>query len=185
MARQLSGRSSTPPGRYAWHNKSLWLLQTRKAFPASVITAAVPDKGLTPQDQKVAGGCARVGHILRRFTSYTAMLRSGYPFLADIPETNQTSRHPTRRRAPGEAHCNSHADLLHSRAERRRPCGPQDKTGVDPNRVGGPVNHLLGETLSTVIGATAAGDSAASTNLRRMAARWAPIAASVGRSSGL
>mmetsp|Transcript_21051 Transcript_21051/g.63346 ORF Transcript_21051/g.63346 Transcript_21051/m.63346 type:complete len:338 (-) Transcript_21051:1859-2872(-) len=46
-----------------------------------------------------------------------------------------------------------------------------DKSTVDPNRVGGPVNHLLGETLSTVIGATATGDNAASSNLRRMAAR--------------
>lgn len=48
-----------------------------------------------------------------------------------------------------------------------------DKNTVDPNRVGGPTNHLLGESLSTVISASATGDNVVSGNLRKMATRGA------------
>jgi len=51
----------------------------------------------------------------------------------------------------------------------------QDKQTVDPNRVGGPTNALLGENaLSTTIGAAtgAAMNDPASRNLQRLAARW-------------
>lgn len=91
------------------------------------------------------------------------------------------ARHSTSMRAPIAAHCRSHAETaaFERRAAPAVLRAAQDKTGADPNRVGGPVNHLLGETLSTVIGATAAGDNAASTNLRRMAARWAHVCASM------
>lgn len=50
----------------------------------------------------------------------------------------------------------------------------QDKQTVDPNRVGGPTNALLGENaLSTTIGAAtgAAMNDPASRNLQRLAAR--------------
>jgi hypothetical protein len=51
----------------------------------------------------------------------------------------------------------------------------QDKQTVDPNRVGGPTNALLGENaLSTTIGAAGGlANDAASNALRRMAARSA------------
>ena len=53
-------------------------------------------------------------------------------------------------------------------------CAPlQDKQTVDPNRVGGPTNALLGENaLTTTIGAAGGlANDAASNALRRMAAR--------------
>lgn len=48
---------------------------------------------------------------------------------------------------------------------------------MDPNRVGGPTNALLGENvLSTTIGAAAGlSNDAASNALRRMAARWVSL----------
>jgi hypothetical protein len=56
-------------------------------------------------------------------------------------------------------------------------CRPalQDKQTVDPNRVGGPTNALLGEnSLTTTIGAAGGlANDAASNALRRMAARLA------------
>ena len=50
---------------------------------------------------------------------------------------------------------------------------PQDKTGADPNRVGGPTNHLLSDGgLSTVIaGATNKTNSALTNSLQRLHTR--------------
>ena len=59
----------------------------------------------------------------------------------------------------------------------------QDKQTVDPNRVGGPTNSLLGENaLTTTIGAAGGlANDAASNALRRMAARSAALGSAPAR----
>ncbi len=53
------------------------------------------------------------------------------------------------------------------------PLAPQDKTGADPNRVGGPTNHLLSDGgLSTVIaGASNKTNGALTNSLQRLHTR--------------
>ena len=64
-------------------------------------------------------------------------------------------------------------DLASGMLTRVHVCPPQDKTGADPNRVGGPTNHLLSDGgLSTVIaGATNKTNSALTNSLQRLHTR--------------